>query len=84
MGSSVYPGLTQWAINAAASTCAALQAIANKVHDNYRGIRITGSQAQVMSNYAKANGSDTGIANANSHNYLDAGTSTMANINSWQ
>lgn len=48
------------------------------------GITIGGSYNSVVGNYCQNNGSDTGIANTNGHNFLNSGTDTQVYSNSWQ
>lgn len=76
-------GRGMW-FTAAASNCTA---IGNLMKDQSgRGILVTTGATQVMmvGNYCLNNGSDTGIANTNAHNYANGGTSSMTTGNSWQ
>ena len=41
-------------------------------------------RALINSNFCRNNGSDSGIANENEHNFSDAGADTMTSGNSWQ
>ena len=61
--------------------------ISNRCEGNTEdGINLVSDCANTMvvSNYCYGNGSDTGIGNANSDNFSDAGTDTHIEANSWQ
>lgn len=44
----------------------------------------TSQYTRILNNYCYANGSDTGFANTNSHNYYDNGVDTQISGNTWQ
>ena len=60
----------------------------NMIEGNSRGVSIEANAASILvtNNYCRNNGSDTGIANDNEHNFDDDATdkSTMCSGNSWQ
>lgn len=64
------------------------QVIGNySINNSGKGIRIVGAgsaRTLLTNNFCQVNGSDTGIANENEHNFDDTGTDTQIHSNSWQ